>query len=195
MQPEWLFFSSQPVKKTAQLCQPCSSARLCSEVQAAVVSPQRKLAIWLGALEEVYRPHQGEKCQPHVIAGKISLEIELGVHHLTMIPLILCGFVMFLKKNCRRESLGVPVEGEEKETMCLLSFNKNNSEMYLSKTHGLRSFFFLVQAWCAACSPSSPHSLIAQRLLYWAHFTTEGRKKIIECLKIWLTRTFFPLNF
>lgn len=98
MQPEWLFFSSQPVKKTAQLCQPCSSARLCSEVQAAVVSPQRKLAIWLGALEEVYRPHQGEKCQPHVIAGKISLEIELGVHHLTMIPLILCGFVLFLKK-------------------------------------------------------------------------------------------------
>lgn len=49
-------------------------------------------------------------------------------------------------EESRRESLGVPVEGEEKETMCLLSFNKNNSEMYLSKTHGLRSFFFLVQA-------------------------------------------------
>lgn len=104
-------------------------------------------------------------------------------------------WICIVFEESRRESLGVPVEGEEKETMCLLSFNKNNSEMYLSKTHGLRSFFFLVQAWCAACSPSSPHSLIAQRLLYWAHFTTEGRKKSLNVWKSDWQGLFFPWTF
>lgn len=84
------------------------------------------------------------------------------------------------------------MEGEEKETMRLLSLNKNNSEIYLSKTHGLKSFF-LVQTWCAACSPRSPHSLIAQRLLYWAHFTTEEKNHwMFENL---IDKDFFPLNF
>lgn len=33
-----------------------------------------------------------------MMAGKISLERELRVHNLTMIPLIRCGLVMFLNK-------------------------------------------------------------------------------------------------
>jgi len=49
-------------------------------------------------------------------------------------------------EQSRREQPRVPVEGEEEETMPLLSFNKNNSEVYLSKTRGLKSFFFPVQA-------------------------------------------------
>lgn len=49
-------------------------------------------------------------------------------------------------EQSRREQARVPAEGEEDETMPLLSFKKNNSEMYLSKTHSLKSFFFPVQA-------------------------------------------------
>lgn len=129
--------------------------------------------LWRG----VYRPHHGEKCQPHVIAGKISLERELRVHNLTMILLIHCGLVMFLNK-VGENSLECLWRGRRRRQCpyCLLTKIILKCTLAKLMAWNLFSFQFRPDAQhVPLCSPVL-NCMYTQKLLCWAHFTTERRK-------------------